>query len=101
MGTAPDDRHATPVPDPDQVVTDTVAVLVAQGYPLTVALTMVADVAARAAIMAGRARMGNVSWLLAVGGSARSRLESLPPSTDDHSGEDHADGSSSRPGGRD
>ena len=98
MGTAPDDRQDSLLPNPGEVVAATVATLLGQGLSERDALTQAASVAVRAREYATLAGLVHTPWLDEIAELTRHRLEALPPSYDDTTGVDHADGTSSRAG---
>lgn len=99
MGTAPDDRQESAIPLPADVLAGCVAMFISQGMTERQAVAKVAVVSRHAVRYARDVGIVVTPWLDEIVTLSVARLESLTPSTDDHAGVDHADGSSSRSGG--
>ena len=98
MGTAPDDRQESAIPLPADVLAGCVAMFISQGLTERQAVARVASVTGHAITYAKSFGIVITPWLDEIAALARGRLESLPPSNDDHSGVEHGDGPGSRAG---
>ena len=100
MGTAPGNSRHPAMPDPERLVTRSVAVLKTMGCDDHSALIMIDILAITAAQSITEQYGTDITWLGVVSLVARSRAAALTPSHRQRSENEHADGSSSRSGGQ-